>query len=681
MKRNPVLAIAVGLALSGCVAVDPVLPPPLELPKRAQESPHGAIGDVKDAPTGTQITQTPRPPPPTRTGTVTPPGLPPSDATEAATITLAFEQIPLPSFIQTVYGATLKKNVQIDPAVVARQDLVTIRTGKPQTPSQVADAARLLLKSYGIAVVDLGNIVRIVPDAANLGYLPEIRRGRALPETPLPLRPVFLLVELQAVRNIDIAQWIKTMFGAKVNLIEDPSRNAVMLNGQSEDVTAALEAIHVLDQPLMRGRHSVRISPVFMSADELSRKLAEILQAEGYSAGPPGSASMPVTWVPVPAINSVVVFAADPAIIDHVSKWATELDKPQSRGAGRNYFTYQVRNSDAQVIAATLERVLGASAAPRPAGTQAAAAPASPSGRVDQSSNTIIFQGTAEDYGQIRGILEMLDKQSRQALIEVTVAEVKLTENVQLGVEWLINKVDIGGIATSYGTLGGLAIGTSGFNYSRIDSAAGKTLLLNALASDNRATILSSPRIVTRNGEAATIQVGQEVPIVTSQQTTPSTGSTGVLQTVQYRNTGVILKVRPVIHSGNQVDIEITQEVSAAQSTTTGVNISPTFGKRQIDTKLTLKEGSTVLLGGLIQDNSSGGDAGIPLLKNIPIVGQLFRTNTYQKDRTELIILITPYIISSDQDAKAVTDAFKNQLGDWVRGQTPATPLGLPLPK
>src|ERR1019366_2540248 len=123
------------------------------------------------------------------------------------------------------------------------------------------------------------------------------------PDTPLPLRPIFQLVELQAVRNTDIASWIKTMFDKKVNLLEDPSRNAVWLSGQSADVTAALEAIHVLDTPLMRGRHSARITPVFMSADELAKKLAEILQAEGYGAGPPGGiggVNMPVTLVPVP---------------------------------------------------------------------------------------------------------------------------------------------------------------------------------------------------------------------------------------------------------------------------------------------------------------------------------------------------------------------------------------------
>jgi general secretion pathway protein D len=187
------------------------------------------------------------------------------------------------------------------------------------------------------------------------------------------------------------------------------------------------------------------------------------------------------------------------------------------------------------------------------------------------------------------------------------------------------------------------------------------------LASSNRATILSTPRVMARSGESATIQVGQEVPVLSSQQTSPVTGSTGsIIQTVQYRNAGVILTVKPVVHSNEQIDLDISQEVSAAQTTNTGVSSSPTFGQRKIQTKLGLKNGTTVLLGGLISENRSGGNAGIPLLKDIPLLGQLFRNDTQQKDRTELIMLITTYIISDDEDAVAITEAFRNRLGSWA---------------
>lgn len=664
----------IALILGGCAVEQPLIPPPLDLPKNVAEHSMFQREIAQSREQATHIGETPKPPAPEKTQTGKPVPPPQPVAEEKADITLAFEQIPLPSFIRVVYATILKKNVNIDPKVVEREDLVTLRTGSPQTATQVAETARMLLKSYGIAVMDMDGIVRIVPDNTSLGYLPEIRRGRALPETPLPLRPIFQLVELQVVRNTDIAIWIRTMFGNKVNLQEDANRNAVWLSGQSEDVTAALEAIHILDQPLMKGQHSTRITPAFMSADELAKNLTVILQAEGYSAGPQSSLNMPVTLVPIPAVNSIIVFAVDPLILEHVITWAKELDKSGDKGLGRNFFSYMVQYSDAKALAETLEKILGGAPAPNPAGT--AAATSSRHVVVDTASNTIIYQGSSEDYGQIRNLLEMLDKPSKEALIEVTVAEVSLNDSSQLGVEWLIKEARLDGTNIVSGTMGGLGIGSAGFNYRRIDSAGDTRLLLNALASNNRATILSSPKIVARNGETATIQVGQEVPIITSQQTNATTGSTGVIQTVEYRNTGVILKVRPVIHSGNQVDLDVTQEVSAAQITSTGVNTSPTFGTRKIDTKLSLKDGATVLLGGLISNNGSQGDSGIPLLKDIPGLGQLFRTNTDKSDRTELIILITTYVISNDNDAQAVTAAFRKQLGTWAETiQKPAATI------
>lgn len=665
--------------LTAC-AVEPTIPPPLDLPKKVAD--HSALQQENERTReqlATRVSETPKPPPAERLQSGKPTGAPEAAvADDKANVSLSFEQIPLPSFIQAVYSAILKKTVNLDPKVVERKDLVTLRTGEPQTLAQVESAARLLLKSYGIAVVEMGGMVRIVPDNAALGYLPEIRRGRALPETPLALRPVFQLVELEAVRNTDIASWIRLMFGDKVKLQEDPSRNAVILSGTTDDVTAAMEAVHILDQPLMKGRQSFRVSPMYWSADEFAKRLSEILQAEGYTTGTSASSSvsMPITILPVAAVNSVFVFAANQQILDHVLAWAGELDKPNEKGVGRSFFTYQAQYSNAQALAATLDKLLSGTA-PKITGAAtpgaSAVAPASSRVVVDNASNSLIFQGNNEDYGQIRSLLQSLDKPTKEALIEVTVAEVALTDNSQLGVEWLIKEAKLDGAITTLGTLGGLSIGSSGMNYRRIDSAGNVRLLINALASNNRATILSSPRIVARNGENAIIQVGQEVPIITSQQTSPTTGSSGsVLQTVQYRTTGVILNVKPVIHSGDQVDLDITQEVSSAQTTTTGVNTSPTFSSRKLQTKLSLKNGATVLLGGLISSTKSEGNAGIPILKDIPLLGHAFRTDTAKSDRTELIVLITPYIIADDNDAAAVTSAFRKQLGSWA--QTPVLP-------
>lgn len=680
MNRFQTLCLVLAF-FSGC-AQEPRLPPPLDLPPRvvAEMSRDGLVDAMKGDVTPKKFAPTPALPPPERSAT----GKPPPAKAEAkdppdekADLGLAFEQIPLPTLIQVVYGTILKKNFNVDPQVAARKDLVTIRTGGPQTPTQIAELVRTLLKSYGIAVLEIGNLLRIVPDGSALGYLPEIRRGRALPETPQPLRPIFQLVELNALKPSDVAPWIRQMFGNKIDIKDDVQRNAVLLSGKTDDVAAVMEAIQVLDQPLMRGRHGLRINPSFWTADDLAKRLVEILQAEGITAVTNPSQAAPVILLPIPAINALVVFTSSESLLKHITDWVGNLDRASDQSSGRNIFSYAVQYTDADALAKTMQQLLGdiGVAPATPAATPAAGAAATatrpaPIARkvvVDRASNTLIFIGTAEDYGQIRTLLQSLDKPAREALIEVTVAEVTLKDNLQFGIEWLLKEARLDGTAIVQGTLGGLSIGSSGFNYSRIDGSGNKTLLLNALASNNQATILSSPRVVARSGETATIQVGQEVPILTSQQTSAATGGTGsILQTVQYRNTGVILSVKPVIHSGDQIDLDVSQEVSSAQATATGVNTSPTFSSRRLQTKLSLKNGSTVLLGGLISNSRSGGNAGIPLLKDIPILGHAFRTDTDVADRTELIVLITPYVISDDADAQAVTDAFRRQLGTWA---------------
>jgi len=652
--------------LGSCATEKGLIPPSLEMRKEAAPSSLSDSAQLGDR--STRVSNaTPKPPVAAKSSTIKERAPAVASGDEKADITLMFDQLPLPNFIQVVYGNILKANFNVDAQVAARTDLVTLRTSSLQTRSQVRETARMLLKSYGIAVTDVGNYLRIVPDNTMQGYAPEIRRGRALPETPLPLRPIFQMVDIVAVGSGEVTAWLSKMYGQRITIQDDGARNVVMLSGQSEDVVSAMDTIRVLDQPQMRGQNSTRIDPMFWSAQELSNKLNEILLAEGYRTSNSVTANTPIMILAIQAINAIIVFAGEPAIIAHVVDWAKELDKPATKGGG--YFTYNVRYSDAQELAKTVRELFGA--APVTPGQPAQAARSRVV--VNPATNSLIFQGGMEDYTSILNLLQQLDQPAKAALIEVTVAEVNLSDAQQLGIEWTLNAANTGGAIWTAGTLGGLGIGSGGLNIGRFSLAGSPRLLINALATNNRARILSSPRILARNGETATIQVGQEVPVITTQQTTPVTGGTGgVLQSVQYRQTGVILQVKPVIHAGDRIELEVSQEVSSASSTTTGVSTSPTISTRKIQTKLSLKDGATVLLGGLMSSNQSRNQGGVPLLKDIPGIGQLFRVDSESNGNTELIVLITPYIISDDKDAEAIKDAFRNRLGDWARNVPPA---------
>jgi general secretion pathway protein D len=691
------LAAICGLAvLSGCTQTVGLIPEPLVTPARPTALTNKADGAAADALTaatrgGLQVLPAPALPSEFVPKNLQPPTPAPVTANEALDVTFNFENLPLPAFIQTVYANMLKRNINIDPVVMASKDLVTLRSGKPMTATSAENSVRLLLKSYGIAVLDFGGLTRIVKETPANGVLPEIRRGRSLPDTPMPLRPVFHIVELQAVNPREITQYLTALIPDKVKVTQDATRPTLLLAGVSDDVAAAVEIIQMLDQPQMKGRSSVRISPQIWSAEELAKKLTEILLAEGYAVGAaaPNAVQFPITLLPISGVNTIVVFSQSKEITNHIVEWAKTLDKPAEKSVGRKYFSYQVKNTDASRLAETLSQLLSgarspaASAAAAPASTNATATPTRNDGvTVDKSSNTLLFQSTGEDYGDIIRIVRELDQVTRQVMIEVTVAEVNVDDSLKTGVDWFFNAANGKGQISQKTQLSGNSF--AGFVFNQLDGYGGSRALLSALATDNRATVVSSPRIFARNGETGKFRSGKEVPVVTSQLTTNNTNGTNALiqnQTVQYRNTGVLVSVKPVIHSSDQVDLEINQEVSSVSTNDSGVGNSPVFSTKNIETKMTLRHGETYVMGGLISEDTARTNSGVPFAKDLPLLGRLFGKNTDTKARTELVMLVTPYILNDSNETRAISDAFRRQLGPWTNTVGPVVESPVVAPK
>ncbi|WP_423678935.1 secretin N-terminal domain-containing protein [Undibacterium sp. WLHG33] len=684
----PVSALGLMLALSGCVDTKLVVPKRIDFERSPQTDTASLLGDQQMKRTYSE-TDTPKMPA-TISGEKRAAQDQPAPAGGKADLTVSFDQMPLPTFIQAVYGSVLKANYSMDGAVAARTDLVTFHIPQPTTNAELSRLSRMLLKSYGVAVQDFGGVIRMVPDNASSSYSPAIRRGRASPETPQSLRPVFHYVELDAVRVNDFSSLLKTMFGAKIQATDDLGKNAILISGQPDDVAAAMEVIQVFDQPAMRGQRTKRVSPVFWTAEEFSKRLVEVLSAEGYAASTSVNSGSPILILPIPPINSVIIFSSSEKILNHVLQWSKELDKPSESQAGGAFFTYPVKYADAQALAKTLSELIGGStsstlpAATGPGANAAAAATVTGSRGgskivVNNATNSLIIQGGgADQYRQWMSLLAELDKPTKSALIDVMVAEVTAGTANTLGVDWNFRnaKTAAGGVSGTV-TSGNAGSGSGGLTFSFLNSAGLMRADISALASKNDAQILSSPKLVARNGETATIQVADEVPILTSTTTTPGSIISGATttNTIQYRTAGMILRVRPVINSGNRIDLDISQEVSNVKSLSSGAITSPTIGTRKVDTKLTLRDGSTVMLAGLISNDNSSSDAGVPLLKDIPGVGSLFKTETTNKNKKELIILITPYIINDDFEAESISNAFQSSLGDWAKDLKERTDL------
>jgi general secretion pathway protein D len=576
-----------------------------------------------------------------------------------------FHGLSLPAFINEVYGNILQLSFEIDPALQKKKDLVTLRTSEPQTPTELDDLSRQVLQNYGVGVVRQEELLRFTVDKGLGGEPSLLISGRTLPEVPATHRPIFQLVPLTVVRNIHVKGWLSQAFkGQSLTILEDPERNAVLLKGAPALVEQALAAIHILDQPYMRGRHSVRIEPLYVGAEELAKLLVDVLQSQGYSASlkpPMGS----IIILPIRSINALLVFAAEKNILDHVKEWAESLDQPGRQTGEKKIFCYNVRNTSATELGAVLNMVLSkipTSPQDTSKGIGKKSSTASILSRlvVDEARNSLVFQGDVTEWREVLALIKNMDKPARQVLIEVTIADVTLNEAMEMGVEWLMNGVNLGDWDGVAQTLGGLGVGGRGFSWT-LDSGGETRAILNAFASDNRVKILSTPRIMVKSGMTAKIDVGTDVPIITSQQSSSELstgGNTGILQTIEYRKTGILLAVKPVVYSGNRVDLEVSQEVSEVSSTKSSDIQSPSILTRRIETNLSLQDGGSVLLGGLISTNITTDTTGIPLLMDIPWLGKFFKVDSESERRTELMILIVPYVIDNHEDAKAVTQAM-----------------------
>jgi len=228
--------------------------------------------------------------------------------------------------------------------------------------------------------------------------------------------------------------------------------------------------------------------------------------------------------------------------------------------------------------------------------------------------------------------------------------------------------------------------GGSGLTY-LLDVAGEARAQLRAYAEDNKVSVLSTPRLLVKSGEEASIDVGTEVPTISSQTASiqQTDGNSNLLQSVQYRKTGIILHIKPVVYSDNRIDLEISQEVSEALPLGANAAVqSPSIFNRAVSTSLSLRDGSSVLIGGLMSTRSTTSDGGVPLLKDIPLVGNLFKTTSRGNSKTELVLMIVPYIVGSDEQATSLTRSITSgyQLLDVPAAGTPveagnaeATPL------
>ena len=285
----------------------------------------------------------------------------------------------------------------------------------------------------------------------------------------------------------------------------------------------------------------------------------------------------------------------------------------------------------------------------------------------DDSKNALLVVATPRQYRSIEATLRRLDLVPLQVMIEATVASVELNESLRYGVQWFLR--DIANAEFNFNPTNALGVASTGFNY--VFSTPNSRAALNALQGVTDFKILSSPHLLVLDNQTARLQVGNQVPVATQSQTGVTAPGAPVIQTIQFRDTGVIPEVTPRVHPTGLVILDIKQEVSQASESATN---TPTISQRKVSTRVAVRNGETVALGGLIEDEKNNTKSGVPVLMNIPLFGALFRTTTDSEIRRELLVMLTPRVVGSDQAARDVTDELRRRMRNLGDLGLPAKP-------
>ncbi len=710
-----VAALLITVLIASCASGPPQLPEPLRAPKTGQDAGETLSQDGSGARSRAQIEAGPRPvaQPFQRadTGLARIPSMPRSDS-----VSLVLDGVAIDTFINVVYGMELGLPVQIDQSLRGRSELLSLSLATPMPPEQAFRVAEEVLRSYGVRIEELGGVLRFMPADQRGGDQAQMLVTRSLPDVPAGQRPVFVAVPLQYRRPASVIPQARDLFGGNSSsvtfnpLIES---NAVLLSGPGTAVRAAMQAIDALDQSVLRDKYSMRVNPAHLPADLLAKELSDVLTAQGLAirSGTSGEPAA-VNFVPINSANALIVFANSQEALDVIGEWVVRLDQPSDSGGGGGMYVYAARHTTVETMLPVLQALSGGASPATPAAasgvageavarnpaTNAQATTSATRGRTgavaavsgfggqlaaDTVRNLIVFQGDAQSWRALQGVLARLDQPARQVLIEVTVAEVMLTDELAHGVEWALRNVSAEGMSGPLTALSGLSNPAGGLRWAALSSSGQVRATLNLFAKDSRVTILSTPRIMVKSGESASIDVGTEVPIITSQATASDLGNSGsILQSIQYRKTGTLLDIEAVVHSGQRVDLKVSQEVSEATTTDTSEISSPSILSRRLQTSLSLADGQSTLLGGLISSTSTDAKTKVPLLGDIPLLGRAFQNRTKNGVRTELLLLITPYVLEDatqvDDISRAVRDRFGSTERSWPGGPDSGRPQAAP---
>ena len=609
-----------------------------------------------------------------------------------------------------VMAEILRINYIIDPRV---KGVVNIHTSGQLSAENTFPIFQSILRLNGATAVKKDGVYEIVPlaDAKKLPQPPLTTRepGKA----PSEERYIIQIVSLKYIPATEVSKMIKPFLSDGADIVEHPPSNTLIIGDLASNVKKSVDIINLFDLDIFADLR-VRIYPILNAdANEVAKEMDKIFTS--FEVSTKSGRGVGITFTPVGRINSLLVVSSIPNIFEKVEGWLKELDKIPVEGTKYSVFVYYVQNAKAKDLAEVLKDVFGKvekkkekekgaeqpaypkgvkpppTPTPTPAPTAAPkeeGAGAVPEGEinivVDETNNALVIRAFARDYKNILETVKKLDIYPRQVLIEVWLAEITLDDSTKYGIEWakFMTHNPANPNQTQAFVLGAqppadpftAVLPQTGFRYAITELGGRLSAAINLAAAEDRLKVISSPHIIASNNKEAKIQVGSSQPVLTSTYAygsssstlTTTTPTTGLLEgTIEYKDIGIIISVTPRISDGGLISMELSIEKSTVNTSAIPLgNLQnvPVFGKKTAKTILAVMERQTVVIGGLIEESREKISKGIPLLSKIPILGGLFGFQEYDKKRTELILLMTPHIITDQIQSNTVTEEFREKV-------------------
>ena len=567
-------------------------------------------------------------------------------------ISLNFDDADVFSVVQTVFGDILRVNYVVDPRIKGR---VTFRSVAPIPKEQVLPVMEVILRINAIGVVEDNGLYRIVPLSDVSREPSPVSFGRDPSQIPVTGKSVIQVIPIMYLQSTEVVKLIAPFLSANAVVLDVPKSNQIIVVDTDASVRRILTLIETFDnEKQKKKRATVYVYQVQNGkAKDITNLLNQIYL--GARPGMMGGTTMGSSMAPTTAGG-----------LSGAGAGARPGGTPAPGGT-------------------SMTSALPTPSIAQPYGTalaQAAEPLVSPITRIfsDDIINSVIVLATPEDYETIKETIAKIDIAPRQVVIEGVIASIIMQDELTLGLAYSLNvhinagNVSLGGpLGLNAGTLQSLqdAAGKqtgSGFTFVGTDDKGIVRAYVNALASDSKAKLLAAPHILVSDNREARIQVGQQVPIITAE----TYGSTTVApqRTVQYKDIGIILKVKPQINAGGLVALEVSQEVSTFETLTLYSNETQIIlDKTEASSNLVVQDGQTIIIGGLIREDSTRDGSGIPFLRNIPVLGYLFGNTHRKKTRTELIILLTPHVIRDQREAKAITGEYVDNITTLSTGK------------